>query len=282
MSPIRHALALAALAFIPTVALADCDQPADNAETAQCLGEQMHETDQRINAVYKQLMGTLPETGKRDLRAEQRAWLKKRDATCRLDNKETNRERWMQAILADHPKTICVVRFTNLRADELEMMLAAPQEPPATRGWELAEDTYELFAGAPKEKGKWYFEIRVDKGGIARQAETALYMGVFNSESGDMGNLLNIRKRDTNGPTVVYGVAVDLDEGKYYDRYERWNAEPGSSRGSDLKLGRPYDAGVESSVALGPLVRDGLVDVNFGERPFEYPVPNGYRPFLRP
>jgi hypothetical protein len=47
----------------------------------------------------------------------------------------------------------------------------------------------------------------------------------------------------------------------------------------EMKLGRDYGARFTSTVAMGSLLDQKLVQVNFGEKPFDYPMPPGYRPF---
>ena len=54
---------------------------------------------------------------------------------------------------------------------------------------------------------------------------------------------------------------------------------PGSARGLDVKLGRQYRAFVISSVAMNGLIAKQLIQINFGDRPFAYAMPPGYRPF---
>ena len=257
----------------PAAARADCAAPADDDELAQCLGQDLRLADQRINASYKAAIGTLDEAGKTALRNAQRAWLKARDATCGLDNKETDRERWMQAILRDHKQTVCVVRFTNQRVTELETPAAAPR--PAA----MAEDVYEVYGPGSRSTGKWYFEVAVDQGAVARTAETALWVGYLGPEV-NSGRLLRVRKLDAQRGVVTIGVAIDLQAGKVYTRNDgQWFAAPGSAGGLDVKLARDYRAGVTSSTSLTPLVRGGMVKINFGDQPFVYSLPDGYRPY---
>jgi len=209
--------------------------------------------------------------------------LKKRDAACGLDSKESNRDRWMQDILKDDKKTVCVVRFTRARVGQLEQTLADAGNPSARQApAEVLEDNdrYEIYSSNHHNKGKWYFEVLLDVGEIAKNAETALSIGFENPES-HTGNLINIRRRDTNRPIERLGFAIDLDSGKYYSSYNGgWQSgSPGSAQGLDIKLGRDYRARVVSSVAMGTLLDKKLIQINFGGKPFAYPMPPGYRPF---
>ncbi len=54
---------------------------------------------------------------------------------------------------------------------------------------------------------------------------------------------------------------------------------PGTAQGIDVKLGRTYKGRIISSVPLAGLIKDDIVSFNFGERPFSYPIPDGYALF---
>lgn len=281
------ALGLALARAAPAPAAARCDAPRTNAEVAACLEEELRDSDLKINQSYQALMRQLDDTQKRALRNEQRAWLRQRDAACRLDTKETNRERWMQAILQDYTKTVCVVRFTRARVGDLDRMLAsraapaAPSAPaPVTRPALEDNDRYELVAPLRHSRGKWYYEVQLNVGEIARTAETTLAIGFIGPEL-MIGRLVNIRRRNREEPTARLGFALDLDNGKAYTHEDGlWiNGTPGSAQGLDVKLGREYGARLVSSVAMNELMARALVQINFGEQPFAYPMPPGYRPF---
>ena len=111
-------------------AWAGCGAEASEAEQAACLAQDLRDSDKRINAVYKALMGNLDEAGQKTLRDEQRAWLKPRDKACALDTKESDREKWLQGILADQGRTLCVVRYTFSRVTELDTQLQAKAATP--------------------------------------------------------------------------------------------------------------------------------------------------------
>jgi uncharacterized protein YecT (DUF1311 family) len=273
----------AAAAATTAAVAANCDQPASDAERAACLGVQLRESDQTINRVYKELMGTLSDAGKAQLRGEQRAWLAARTKTCSLDDKETNRERWLQAILRDYRKTVCVVRMTNERVADFQAYKAGA-ELPASRAeaYAAGSDDYEMRSAAAHSTGKWYFEVRFDTGAIAKIVETAFFIGVDEAAhtSTGAGTLVNIRRRDRDAPPERLGVAADLDNGQVYLRWNgAWTEPPGSSRGIDIKLGRKYLASINSSASLKDLIERKLVEINFGARPFAYALPDGYRSY---
>jgi uncharacterized protein YecT (DUF1311 family) len=95
---------------LPAFAL-NCDAPQTDADIVACLGAELKDSDVKINQPYRALMGKLDESAQRTLRDQQRAWLRRRDATCKLDRQETDRERWLHAILKDDKRTVCVMRF---------------------------------------------------------------------------------------------------------------------------------------------------------------------------
>ena len=80
---------------------------------------------------------------------------------------------------------------------------------------------------------------------------------------------------------VRVGFALDLEAGKLYVRRNgAWpRGVPGSSGGMDLKLGRTYRCGADSTALVAPLVEKGFLQLNFGEKAFSYSMPDGYRPF---
>ncbi len=192
----------------------------------------------------------------------------------------------MQAILRDYKKTVCVVRFTRARVEQLDRALAtlstpaAPAEPAAPLALE-DNDRYEMYAQAGHNKGKWYFEVQLHPGEIAQAAETALWIGFYSSQS-TVGRLINIRRRDAGQAVVRLGFALDLDHGKFYNHANgTWqNGLPGSAEGLDVKLGRNYGAQITSSVAMSELLDKKFIQINFGDKAFHYAMPSGYRPFV--
>jgi uncharacterized protein YecT (DUF1311 family) len=249
-------------------------------EVAEYLEAELRESDAKINESYQALMRQLGEPARSSLRGEQRAWLRNRDQACALDSQETNRERWFRTILKDPKKTVCVVRFTRARTAQLEDMLANRNEAVDLEAQdELANNAlYEVFSKRSPNQGKWYFEVFLNGGEIARQAETAAVVA-FSSANARHGALLNFRKRDIGAAPTVVGLAIDLDNGELYYRFDgAWQAAPGSAEGEDIKLGQSFRAEVSTSVALDRLVDADLIRVNFGDEPFTYDIPAGYQP----
>jgi uncharacterized protein YecT (DUF1311 family) len=300
----RKALLLAGLACLVLArpAWADCGADASSGEVQACLAQDLRDSDKRINAVYKLLMANLEDQQKLGLRDAQRAWLKSRDKACSLDNKESDRERWLQAIMADQGKTACVVRYTFDRVAQLNAMLkqtnaaaapdipAAPEppqlnpiQPSAARAMSdaltLQDDGYVVASRSVHERGKWYMEMQIDWGGIAALGDALLTPGITSAEGGVI-RMVSIRRSHRAAPPLAIGLAVDLDNGFIYWRQSgMWREQPGSAGGAQVKLGRPYWLRVEGSTEMRELLRRGLVTVNLGDKPFQYAMPDGYRPF---
>jgi uncharacterized protein YecT (DUF1311 family) len=299
---------IAALVLATNAARADCTNPKDNAQDLACLAQDLRDSDKRINAVYKVLMDGLDDGGKTALRDEQRQWLKRRDSACKLNNKETDRERWLQDILADQNKTVCVVRHTFDRVAQLDALLAAksptapplppaPQAPPAPQvpqispsvaaiGARLADlrwldDGYVLQSLQQHHNGKYYYELWLDRGGIARLGDVLFTAGFRQTDSGKgVLSTTNVRRSQASLPPEVIGLAIDLDNGFVYLRHNgQWQEQPGSVGGTEVKLGRPYAVRLQGSTSMLDLIVRDLIRVNLGRQPFQYSLPDGYRPF---
>lgn len=292
------AVALSVAMAVP--ALAD---PASDASETAGLAQDLRDSDKRINAVYKTLMEGLDEAGKKSLRDEQRAWLKARDKECSLDSKESDREKWLQGILTDPSKTVCVVRYTYQRVSQLDTQLksqakapaadlpSAPQAPvlpaaaagqqaaPAPAGLAYVDDGYALQSTAQRSTGKWYLEVWIDPAGIAALGDVVL-SPVFHSPEINTGRMINIRRKQTNAEPVTLGLAIDLDNGFVYMRVNgAWQNQPGQVSPLQVKLGRPYSFMLNGSSEVRELVRRGLIKVDLGDTPLRYAVPDGYRPY---
>jgi uncharacterized protein YecT (DUF1311 family) len=274
---------------------AECDDPKSSELIAQCLGQDLRESDIKINASYQELMKKLNETDKTNLRLMQRAWIKDRDMACQLDNKESNRERWYQALLKDYTKTVCVTRFTRQRTLALNAMLTPKADVPAINTKPVAaiapaaQPTTQNVPSLAFDKrpvtlhssGKWYFEFLVNYGEVVKIEPCVLTVGVTNFQWRS-GILDNVRPKHAGKENMRYGFAVDLDNGKLYiSRNGAWtNGEPGSNQGHDLKLGQNYFAqfSVSADSPTDYLANQALVP-NFGDSPMAYALPAGYVPW---
>jgi uncharacterized protein YecT (DUF1311 family) len=275
----------------PSVVRAQCDNPKTSEQRAQCVGDELRGSDRTINRVYGDLMKSLSPDDRTALRTDQRAWIKTRDEDCGLTWSKGDREAWLADLLRDYQKTVCVVRLTNDRVQALyayqKSNSVAPAAPsPLASG---VTPVYDLFTREGKTSGKWYFEVKVDEPAIQKVAEATFSAGVLqsapqegasNSRGGSYGNLITIRRIDTNVELYTLGFAVDLDNGKLYlsKNGEWYQGKPGSSGGLDLIRGRSYKGELSSSVSINPFLNSHTLDVNFGDRAFAYHLPDGYGP----
>jgi len=263
---------------------AECGAAASDTQRAACLRVELAQSDETINTTYAALKARLDDAGRLVLRDAQRAWIRRRDAVCGIEQSEGDRAAWLADLSRDYARTVCVVRFTGGRVAQLQAQLAAPEPAsapaPVAASTAPAEASYDLRARMPQSTGKWYFETALRVGALADAAEQAIFIGERGPGGGSLGTLQTIHRRDAGAPDRNVGVAVDLDNGKLYIRTNGvWReGGPATSGGLDVKLGRPYVAWVSSSAALDHAVGTGAIDVNLGQRPFVYAIPDGYLP----
>ncbi|MBF0607258.1 MAG: DUF1311 domain-containing protein [Magnetococcales bacterium] len=265
---------------------ADCINPKGDEEVRLCISNDLVDSDKRINQVYQELMKLLDTGAQESLRKQQRAWLKTRDAQCKLDSKESDRQKWLQKIMADRQKTLCVVRFTNKRVNELEAYKADVKSmPPPSDAYEASAnkaDYYDIVSKKSHNKGKWYFEVKYNRARIAKKEGNVVLNITARSPELYTGFTVYIRRKEVYDDSYAnVGIGVDLDNGKVYVRENgKWIATPGSAQGMDIKLGREYIGKIDSSAELNELVEDKSIVVNFGTAQFDYSMPDGYLPFV--
>lgn len=281
---------LLALAPISVAQANECDRPQTSEEVAHCLGNELRQSDVKINDIYQQLMARLDETDRKKLREEQRAWLKERDEVCILDRRETNREKWLREILKDYRKTVCVTRYARYRTAELEKLLAdqksvhaKPNNPSNQLPQKTEQSKYQIVSPSIRTLGHWYFDVTVNARDIARLGLNALWLGCWEGKTNtSVGTLVQVRDVKGASGNVRYGFALDLDAGRLYISVDgAWpNGEPGSMRGVATQAGGEYKCGAESTMPIGPLIERGLLTVNYGiPHSFPYHLPLGYLAF---
>lgn len=300
MRKLIRTLPIIGMALVAATAHAACGQDNSDEAIKACLAQDLRDSDKRINAVYTSLMALNDEAGKTSLRDEQRNWLRNRDKACKLSNKETDREKWLQSILANQDQTVCVVRYTFSRVAVLDQALqqkapgkaleapAAPKAPqfqpnakaaevklPA--GLSFEDEGYRARTASSHERGKWYYEVWIDRGRIAEAGDLLITPG-FSSANGGVIKMVNVRRTQAGMPPVVIGMALDLDGGFVYIHQDGgYKVAPGVAGAVVIPLTGPYAGSVNSSAQVRELVERGLVKVNLGERPFAFPAPAGYK-----
>jgi uncharacterized protein YecT (DUF1311 family) len=286
-----------------------CDMALPEAELTRCLSRDLREADKNLNQAYRNLLSKVTPEERKSFILAQRDWIKRRDSTCSLTSKESNREQWFRSFERDRTKTVCVIRlskdwtgFLKAIADSKSGDQEGKQDKAATEAapaWTRQHGDYEVLSSRSYTRGKYYLEATILRNSIAQLGDADVYVGIVEL-LGDlgMGSIIHARKsepftitqiapgeiRFSDADEVTVGIAVDLDEGKLYVRQDgQWlGAEPGSAKGTDIKLGRSYRAKVNASVPLGPLIRAGLIKVNFGQVPFRHEIPKDHVSFEIP
>lgn len=266
----------------------ECDDPKTSLEISICLGQELRDSDMKINQSYKYLMEKLSGRDQVTLRDQQRAWIMERDSACYLDTRETNREKWFRELLLDYGKTVCVTKYTRKRTAELDRMLGlttsrtgitsefSKTEENTVNNPDVAQDKKSVVQHA---NGKWYYELFIDYNRVIQIAPIVLVTGVIEGKQ-LVGTLDNIRMKDAGKDPVTLGIAADLDNGKLYiSRNGYWiGGEPGSNKGTDLKTGRNYQGIYAISAENTRLYLDNKALIpNFGDRQMTYALPPGYK-----
>jgi len=256
-------------------------------DIVRCLAAQVRTADQRINSSYRQLIAKGSPDERARLRDEERDWIKRRDAACGISERSSDREQWYADLLVDYRTAVCATHYAQDRAAELERRLSGAVAPAAaareTRaaaappGSEMS--MYDVMSRAAVRSGKWYFEVTIDPVKISATAATAVWWGC-RWEHTSTGSVTRVHAEDTAAPILHAAIALDLDAGMVYIRKEgAWRTgPPGSSGGIDVTPGRPHRCGIETTVPVGDLLASRQLKLNFGDAPFDYSLPEGYRP----
>ncbi|QOK94509.1 DUF1311 domain-containing protein (plasmid) [Ralstonia pseudosolanacearum] len=147
-------LLLAAFLACGTVAHAstDCDNPVTSAEVAECADREHSAAEQRLNAVYSQVLASLhrvdaeylrsypnhhPLRAAASLAAAQRAWLTFRRQSCHVEELVALSGNPNQGDLSAIAVTTCESRLSSARTVELENLasaydIALGEEPAAS------------------------------------------------------------------------------------------------------------------------------------------------------
>lgn len=92
-----------------------------NPEILSCVAGFLDREDARLNRAYKAALTRMRPAQQDQLRREQRQWIKARDAECEAELEGGGGQASIYA-------TVCVLRLTETRADDLERM-ARPSRP---------------------------------------------------------------------------------------------------------------------------------------------------------
>lgn len=105
-----------------TAAYVQCmDKASSTVAMSECIGAEAQVQDQRLNRVYKQLMGKLDAGQQKSLRDVQRKWLVYRDGNCQFHVQASG------GTMAQLEGGTCMMSMTRDRAAELERVLSPGQ-----------------------------------------------------------------------------------------------------------------------------------------------------------
>jgi len=102
----------------------------------ETLIKELHEADKALNAAFKKAQRPLDEKGKQALRKEQIEWLKLRDKHCGSAFKAKNMEEWLQHVVQDVDRYLCVNRHIEKRTEWL-----SGHKRPAGKGESIRFDS---------------------------------------------------------------------------------------------------------------------------------------------
>jgi len=280
LQPLRSfALAACLLASAWSAHADECDKPKDSAMTNRCLGSELFDADGELNRSYNALQGSLDPAGKQQLKKEQLRWLKERDEVCNIHFHGSDRYKWHDYLTEDYRKAICVIRYSKARTVQLEDMAA--RHAASTVAAAHLQSEYQIKSDVTRTEGQWYFEVLANPPEMAKTGKVVMWAGCGESKSNTaVGTFISYQPTSLKGQQLI-SIAIDLDHGKLYHSVNGvWSdGQPNSAAGMDVKLGRPYQCGVELSELVQPLVQREFLDANFGEKPFIYAPPEGYHPF---
>lgn len=126
----KHYLTGLALASVLPLAMADdytpgygqcMDKASSTVAMNACIQAETQLQDQRLNRVYKQLMGKLDAGQQKSLRDVQRKWMAYRDGNCQFHVQASG------GTMAQLEGGTCVMDMTRDRAAELERVLSPGQ-----------------------------------------------------------------------------------------------------------------------------------------------------------
>ena len=254
----------------------------EQADTTACLRQELGEADAALNAAWKARQASAHPALKSQLLSNQQAWIKERNTRCQLPTGTDSRAGWLDRLVTSDRMSICVLRETRLRTTELGQMGKTAGAP---RYSSLSD--FLKIAPLSRSAGKWFFEVSLDRGAIARwQNEvggkwpTRFWVGCAAPKIDyDIGVKITVLPDDTGGVETV-GFAIDLDQGvAHFQQNGNW-LRGGSSRNDPHKIrsGAAYVCAVEAVLNIQTLIDRKLATVNFGESPFRYAPLAGFLP----
>lgn len=250
-------------------------------EIQQCIEEKARHSEENAGAWYETMLNAVRDKDKSDVRGQQLAWREARANTCGIDDEHADMGRLNEAELNDPVKATCIIQADDRRSLQLEAQFRALssrsfEEPCPSKDCDRRSKSAHLY-------GKWYFEVTLRPVTYHHPLDDRFVMGVETGGSSQW--LLSAPDPDVENQPRNFGLAIDLDEGYIFGRVNGvWREPPGNSKSHDccrVPVVRRlfYVARVQHATVLTPFLQSGEIKINFGTEPFEYGLPEGYRPF---
>jgi uncharacterized protein YecT (DUF1311 family) len=235
--------------------------------------------DAELNRAYQATLQAASGEGARsDVQVAQRRWVQGRNNLCELSARDAAAADWpanLQGVKAQ-----CVARVTRERISAL--MLGRPSVPAAMRGFSdhdklvpISEYTFPLG----HTSGKWYAEFEVNRDVYLGKDDVDVQVGIDNVDAFVAVTGVD-RTMPADSKVEVIGLAVDLDKRELF-----WRGSDGLGNKAAQPLAvstKPFALKVRMNTNLQFVISRGHLRVNHGQRPFNFAMPAGYKPWYDP
>jgi hypothetical protein len=144
--------------------------------------------------------------------------------------------------------------------------------------WEVTCNTY-VTGGAP-----WMFGVTTSKASLVGVgfggdiAASGTDGSAYSSDGNKRQNGTNTAYGSTFTTGDVIGVALDMDNGKiWFSKNGTWQASGDPAAGTNAAFTNLAGLNLTPAVSLYAAETSGVAYVNFGQRPFEYTAPSGFK-----
>lgn len=91
--------------------------------------DRLYQTDSQLNYTYKNALSIVDSEKKKELKQEQRQWIKKRNKICNTSRIQGTGKTWLNWVLKNPKKTLCVNRQSLIRTEELTRFIKNTRYP---------------------------------------------------------------------------------------------------------------------------------------------------------
>lgn len=248
-----------------------------------CIAAALERADGELNDAYVSLLKSSTESRAEELRVAQRAWIEARNRTCRLPRGSTIGQEWIEKLVIDAGKALCVYGNTTARVEELHAMAREHLTDESS-----LKEMNDFGVPLTRRSGKGYAEIEFVARGFTAENTRIMQMGATSDAQAFIGMQVtgdDMATVASDSGVYTFGMAIDFDNAKWYwSQNGQWqNGEPGSAQGTNFQIGGNFAMRVMSPARpiQVDLSRGGIV-INTGKSPFRYAMPAGYQPFHVP